>query len=220
MIKKTQLPDAIEQFALEMTTPETPVQRRLRERTAKMPNANMQIGRDQAAFFSMLVRFGGVRRALEVGTFTGYSALAVALALPEGGKLVACDVSREWTDIGRESWREAGVEGKIELRIGPASESLDQLLAEGAADSFDFAFIDADKGAYPGYYEQCLKLVRPGGLIALDNMLRRGEVVDASVNDEDTLIIRALNAAIRDDGRVDACLLTLGDGVMLARRRA
>jgi predicted O-methyltransferase YrrM len=199
MIKKTQLPDAIEQFALDMTTPETPVQRRLRERTAQMPNANMQIGRDQAAFFSILVRFAGVRRALEVGT---------------------CDISREWTGIGRESWREAGVEDKIELRIGPASESLDRLLAEGAADSFDFAFIDADKGGYPGYYEQCLKLVRPGGLIALDNMLRRGEVVDEKVNDPETLTIRALNAAIRDDRRVDACLLTLGDGVMLARRRA
>jgi predicted O-methyltransferase YrrM len=220
MIKKTRLPDAIEQFALEMSTPETPVQRRLRERTAQMPNANMQIGRDQAAFFSILARFAGVRRALEVGTFTGYSALAVALALPDDGKLVACDVSREWTDIGRESWREAGVEGKIELRIGPASESLDRLLAEGAGGSFDFAFIDADKGAYPGYYEQCLKLVRPGGLIALDNMLRRGEVVDETVNDPETRTIRALNAAIRDDRRVDACLLTLGDGVMLARRRA
>ncbi len=220
MGKRTLLPDEIEQYALEMVSPETRAQERLRVRTAPLERAEMQIGRDQAAFFSMLVRFAGVRRALEVGTFTGYSALAVALALPEGGKLVCCDRSEEWTAMAREAWSEAGVTERIELRLGPAVATLEALLAEGAAGTFDFAFIDADKAAYPGYYEQCLKLVRPGGLIALDNMLRHGDVVDASVNDEDTRAIRGLNEAIRADARVDACLLTLGDGVMFARRRA
>jgi caffeoyl-CoA O-methyltransferase len=156
---------------------------------------------------------------LEIGTFTGYSALSVALALPEDGQLIACDVSEEWTSIGRRYWQEAGVASRIDLRIGPALDTLAKLLQELGTSSFDFAFIDADKEAYDAYYEACLKLVRPNGLILLDNMIWSGQVADLNVQDEDTRTLRALNEKIRDDGRVEACLLTVGDGVMMARKR-
>ena len=212
-------PDAVERYVSEVVTKETPVQRRLREETAKLPLARMQIGPDQAALMALLIRLLGARRALEIGVFTGYSGLAVASALPDDGKLIACDVSEEWTRIARRYWQEAGVAGKIDLRLGPALETLAALQRVGAAESFDFAFIDADKENNDRYYEACLRLVRPGGLIAVDNTIWHGQVADPAVKDAETEAIRALNLKMRDDSRVDAVLLTVGDGVMLARKK-
>jgi len=219
LAKRSLTSDLVERYLGEVIARETPLQRRLRAETAALPNGGMQIGADQGAFFAMLVSLIGARRALEIGTFTGYSALAVASALPEDGILVACDVSDEWTRVARRYWTEAGVSSRIDLRLGPASETLASLLREGASTSFDFAFIDADKPAYDAYYEACLKLVRPGGLIAIDNVLWSGAVAEAEAHDADTDALRALNLKIRDDARVESCLLTVGDGVMLARKR-
>jgi predicted O-methyltransferase YrrM len=218
MGNRSLVPDAIERYVGEVITQETPLQRRLRAETAALPRGRMQIGPDQGALLALLVRLIGARRTLEVGTFTGYSALAVASALPEDGRLIACDVSEEWTAIARRYWQEAGVAGRIDLRLGPAAETL-ALLRDGGGGSFDFAFIDADKPSYDTYYEACLRLVRPGGLIAIDNTLWSGAVADPAKNDPDTAAIRALNLKVRDDRRVEACLLTVGDGVMLARKR-
>ena len=201
-------------------SPETPILRALRDETAALPQGGMQIGADQGAFMALLVRTIQARRCLEIGTFTGYSALVVASALPAEGTLVACDVSDEWTRIGRRYWRQAGVADRIDLRLGPALDTLAALERDEGADSFDFAFIDADKSGYDAYYEACLRLVRPGGLIAIDNTLWEGAVADASVHNADTDSIRAINLKIRDDRRVDAVLLTIGDGLTLARRRS
>jgi predicted O-methyltransferase YrrM len=212
------LPEAVERYALEHTT-ESDVARRLREETSRLPEGRMQIGPDQAAFFSLLVRAIDAHVCLEVGTFTGYSALAVASALPAEGRLIACDVSEEWTDIGRRYWQEAGVADRIDLIIGPASETLQELLESGLADGVDFAFIDADKPSTDAYFELCLKLVRPGGLIAVDNVIWSGRVADPAVDDPDTQALRAFNSRVRRDPRVDVSLLTIGDGVLLARRR-
>ncbi len=199
---------------------ETPVQVQLRKETAKLPQAKMQIGPDQAAFFSLLVRALGVHRAPEIGTFTGYSSLAVASALPADGRLVCCDASSEWTAVAGRYWREAGVETHIDLHLGPAAETLTTLLAKpGNAGSFDFAFIDAEKTGYDGYYEACLQLLRSGGVMALDNMLWGGAVADAARNDPDTVALRVLNTKVYADARVDASLLTIGDGVLLVRKR-
>jgi caffeoyl-CoA O-methyltransferase len=192
---------------------------RLRAETARLPAAGMQISPEQGQFMALLVRLLGARRCLEVGTFTGYSALACALALPPDGRLVTLDISPEWTAIARRHWLEAGVADRIELRLGPAAGSLLALLAEGAADSFDFAFIDADKTGYDGYYERVLQLVRPGGLIALDNVLWSGRVADPNAQDADTIALRALNRKLHADPRVDLSMLPLGDGLTLARRR-
>jgi predicted O-methyltransferase YrrM len=219
MGKRSLVSDAIERYVTETLTRETPLQRRLRAETAKMPGAQMQIGADQGALMALLVRLTGARRALEIGVFTGYSALAVAAALPEDGKLIACDVSEEWTRIARRYWEEAGLSGKIDLRLGPALETLARLLRDGGAESFDFAFIDADKENNDSYYEMCLRLVRPNGLIAVDNAIWSGRTADAAVHDAETEAIRALNLKMRDDPRVEAALLTVGDGVMLARKR-
>jgi O-methyltransferase len=166
-----------------------------------------------------LARLIGARRTLEIGTFTGLSALAVASALPPEGRLVACDVSEEWTRIARRYWAEAGLGSRIELRLGPAEDTLAALVREGAAASFDFAFIDADKPRYDAYYEGCLRLVRPGGVIALDNVLWSGAVADPGARDASTRALRAITRKIRDDARVEACFLTVGDGVLLARKR-
>ncbi|TME34233.1 MAG: methyltransferase domain-containing protein, partial [Chloroflexi bacterium] len=192
---------------------------RLRERTASLPEHGMQIAPEQGAFMALLVRAIGARRCLEVGTFTGYSSTAVALALPADGQVVCCDVSREWTDIAREAWAEAGVADRVELRLGPALETLDGLLADGAAGSFDFAFIDADKPNYDGYVERALRLVRSGGLIAIDNVLWSGRVADASVDDESSNAIRALNEKLATDARVDVAMVPIGDGLTLLRVR-
>lgn len=195
-------------------TRESLVARRLREETMSMPAARMITTADQAGFLAMLVKIMNARRVLEVGTFTGYSALAMAEALPTDGVLTACDVSREYTNIARRYWKEAGVEQKIDLRIGDAKATL-ATLPEGA---FDLMFIDADKTGYDAYYEAGLKLLCKGGLMAFDNMLWDGAVADETDNDRDTVALRALNTKIAADSRVDAALLTIADGMMLARK--
>ena len=163
-----------------------------------------------------LIRLMSAKRTLEIGTFTGYSALSVALALPEDGEIVACDISKEWTSIGKQKWEQAGVSHKIDLKLGPAVDTLDTLLQEGQQGSFDFAFIDADKANYPAYYEKCLKLVRKGGVIAIDNVLWGGSVIDSKRNDEDTKAIRELNDFIINDERVSISMVPIGDGLTLA----
>ena len=213
------LPAAVESYVCETIARETPLQKRLRAETATLPQAGMQIGADLGALLALIVRAIGARRAIEIGTFTGYSALAVAAALPADGRLIACDVSAEWTAIGRRYWAEAGVTARIDLRIAPALDTLAQLRREKGAGTFDFAFIDADKTSYDAYYEGCLELLRAGGLIALDNMLWSGAVADPAKTDATTHALRALNAKIAADPRVEASLLTIGDGVMLARKR-
>ena len=206
-------------YVLANSLREPPVLARLREETAKLPMAGMQIGPDQGQFMRLLVELIGARRAVEVGTFTGYSSLSVALALPADGTLVACDISEEYTAIARRYWVEAGVAERIDLRLGPALETLDGLIADGGTGAYEFAFIDADKTNYDGYYERCLTLMRPGGLIAIDNVLWGGAVADDSNQTPDTLAIRALNAKIHEDKRVSISLATVGDGLMLARKR-
>jgi len=191
----------------------------LRAETATLPNASMQISPEQGRLMMLLVELIGCRRALEIGTFTGYSALCVASAMPSDGRLTACDLSEEWTAIARRYWSQAGIADKIDLRIGPALDTLDALLADGAGASFDFAFIDADKSNYMNYYERVLNLLRPGGLLAIDNAFWSGRVADANVNDESTVAIRTLNRALCDDQRVTTSLVPIGDGLMLARRR-
>ena len=218
-MSRSLLPEAVERYVTRDVTRETPLQKRLRAETARLPQGGMQIGADQGALLAFLVRTIGAKHALEIGTFTGYSALAVAAALPADGKLICCDVSEAWTAVARRYWREAGVARRIELRLAPATETLAALRSELGSGALDFAFIDADKASYGAYYEACLDLVRPGGLIALDNMLWSGQVADPHAHDSDTDALRALNARIRADARVDACLLTVGDGVMLVRKR-
>ncbi len=213
------LPDDLYEYLLDVSLREPPVMRRLREKTASLENARMQIGPEQGQLMALLVELIGARNVLEVGTFTGYSALAVARALPDDGHLVACDVSEEWTAIGLPYWEEAGVAHKIDLRLAPAAETLDALLAEGHAATFDFAFIDADKTAYDAYYERALELIRSGGLIALDNTLWEGKVVDPAVTDADTEAIRAINAKLVRDERVTMSLVPIGDGLTLVRKR-
>jgi predicted O-methyltransferase YrrM len=218
MIKRSLLPDAVERYVAQVTTKETEIQQRLRKETEKLPNATMQLGPDQGAFLAWLAQLIRARYALEIGTFTGFSALTVAMALPPGGKLVACDISEEWTSVGKPYWREAGVAEKIDLRIGPAVETLEKLKNEFGKNSFDLAFIDADKAAYDLYYEACLELVRADGIIALDNVLRGGDIADRKVNDRVTRSMRELNLKIRDDKRVSSVMLTLGDGITVVRK--
>ncbi|HEY0104434.1 MAG TPA: class I SAM-dependent methyltransferase [Rhizomicrobium sp.] len=210
--------DALIAYLGETGARETPAQIRCREETLKHPAAIMQIAPEEGAFLQVLAKLTGARRYLEIGVFTGYSALAVALALPADGTVVALDVSQEFTDLARGYWREAGIDGKIDLRLGPAVEALDKMIAAGDA-PFDFVFIDADKPAYDAYYERALKLVRTGGLIAIDNALFFGRVAEPDAVDEHTSAIRALNAKIHDDPRVDLALVPIGDGVMLALKR-
>jgi caffeoyl-CoA O-methyltransferase len=217
--RPTELTDALHEYLLANSLREPPILARLREETAKLPMANMQIGPEQGQFMRLLVELIGAKRAIEVGTFTGYSALSVAMALPKDGKLIACDISEAYTAIARRFWAEAGLADRIDLRLAPALETLDGLLAGGGAGTFDFAFIDADKEGYDGYYERCLALLRPGGLIAIDNVLWDGNVADDSDQSADTRAIRAINAKVAKDDRVTISLVPIGDGLTLARKR-
>jgi predicted O-methyltransferase YrrM len=211
--------DELQAYLLDVGVREPEVLRRLREETNALPQHDMQIAPEQGAFMAMLVTLLGARRCIEVGTFTGYSSTAVALALPADGSLLCCDVSTEWTDIARRYWAEAGVDGKIELRIGPGVETLDNLISSGARDTFDFAFVDADKRGYGAYYDRLLQLVRPGGVIAFDNVFYGGEVLDPEPADDDLATIQQLNRALATDERVDISMLPLADGLTLVRRR-
>ena len=193
---------------------------KLREETANLPSGSMQVSPEQGQFLGLLARTLNAKDAIEIGVFTGYSSLMVALALPSDGSLVACDISEEYTEIARRYWREAGVATKIDLRLGPALATLDQIIADGYAENFDFIFIDADKQNYDAYYERALVLLRHGGIVAIDNVLWRGRVIDPAVNDADTKAIRALNAKLAKDERVCISMLPIGDGVTLALKRA
>lgn len=220
MSRKTiEIDDDLYDYLLRVSLRETEIMRRLRDETAVLPSANMQIAPEQAQLLGLLVELIGARRCLEIGTFTGYSTLAVAAALPADGTVVACDVSDEWTQIARRYWQEAGVLEKIDLRLAPAADTLQALVADGKAGTFDFALIDADKENYGRYYELCLKLLRPGGLVAVDNVLWHGRVIDRSVADDETTAIRQLNSALCVDSRVSLSLVPIGDGMTLARKR-
>lgn len=212
------LTDDLYDYLLKSSLRETEVMARLREETNGMRGAGMQISPDQGQFMALLVQLMGAKRCLEIGTFTGYSTLAVAQALPADGLIVACDVNAETTAVARRYWTEAGVAGRIDLRLAPALETLDALIAEGQAGSYDFSFIDADKSNYDSYYERSLELLRPGGLIVVDNVLWDGAVIDSTRSDADTESIRALNAKISQDQRVTCAMLSVGDGVMLAHK--
>ncbi len=207
------------QYALDVSLRDSDIKKRLREETAALPEGRMQITPEQGQFMALLISLMGARQVLEVGIFTGYSALCMAEALPEDGRIVACDINDEWTAIGKRYWREAGVAEKIDLWIDDANTSLDRLLQNGQQGAFDLVFIDADKSSYDTYYEKSLQLLRTGGLIMVDNALWGGRVVDDSVQDEDTRSIRKLNTKIRDDQRVEASLILVGDGLYLARKR-
>ena len=216
-IRTVQINDAIGRYLEGSYAHEDDIWRDLRSETAQLPAAGMQIGADQARLLAWLVRLICARRALEIGTFTGASALAVARALPEDGTLVACDVSAQWTEIARRHWIKAGVRQKIDLRLAPALDTLGQLAREGQP-PFDFAFIDADKEPVQEYFEKTLELLRPGGVIAVDNTLWGGAVADPTINDAETTAIRRFNASVASDSRVDATLLTVGDGVTLIHK--
>jgi predicted O-methyltransferase YrrM len=209
--------DKLYDYMLSVSLREPHVLRELRVDTAQDENANMQIAPEQGQFMALLVKMLGARRTLDIGVYTGYSSLCIGLALPREGRVVACDINREWTDMAKRYWRRAGVEEKIELHLGPAQQTLEGLLGKGR-DSFDFAFIDADKINYDVYYEYCLQLIRSGGLIAIDNVLWDGAVADAAKNDDDTMAIRALNRKIHADPRVEISLVPIADGLVLARK--
>jgi len=220
MSKKTLgLNDQLYDYLLSVSLREPEILRQLRQETNSHPQATMQIAPEQGQFMALLVQLMGATKTLEVGVFTGYSSLCVALALPPTGKIVACDVSEEYTRIARRYWQAAGVADKIELRLAPALETLDQLLAEDQAETFDFAFIDADKANYEGYYERSLQLVRPGGLIAIDNVLWSGRVADPEVQNNSTSAIRALNDKLYRDQRISLSLVPIADGLTLALKR-
>jgi predicted O-methyltransferase YrrM len=214
-----QVTDAVYEYLVHATLREPPILAKLREETAKMPNADLQIAPEQGQLMALLVELVGARRAIELGVFTGYSSLAVALALPDDGHLFACDVSEQYTRVARRYWKEAGVEHKIQLELAPALQTLAGLVQGGHKGTLDFAFIDADKTAYDAYYERCLELLRPGGLIVIDNVLRHGDVADRGQDDDGLRVIRALNEKIRGDDRVTMSLLPVADGLMLARKR-
>jgi predicted O-methyltransferase YrrM len=217
--KSIGLPDEVQDYVLRWGLHEPEILARLRAETASHPRAQMQIAPEQGEILAMLVELLDARRCLEIGTFTGYSSLAVALALPEDGRIVCCDVSEEYTSVARRYWAEAGVAHKVDLRLGPAVETLDTLLAEGAEGTFDLAFIDADKPSYPAYWERCLELVRSGGLVVLDNVLWGGAVADESATDPSTVTMRRVNEAIASDPRVRHLMLAIADGMTIARRR-
>lgn len=211
--------DPLYDYLLGASLREPVLLKRLRDETAKHPRATMQISPEQGQFMQLLTKLINARRCIEVGVFTGYSSLCVALALPKDGYILACDVSEEFTAVARRYWKEAGVEARIELRLAPALETLDARIEAGEAGNYDLAFIDADKSNYAGYYERILKLLRPGGLVLVDNVLWSGAVIDAKDKSEDTVAIRAFNEALWKDERVDLSMLPVGDGLTLARKR-
>jgi len=214
------LDDRLYDYLLDVSLREDPILARLRAETSGLAEANMQIAPEQGQFMALLVQLMGARRCLEVGTFTGYSALVVAQALPADGQLIALDVSEEWTSIARRYWAEAGVADRIELRLGPAADAMHRLLDDRHSESFDFIFVDADKTGYRAYCGLALELLRPGGLLLLDNVLWGGRVVDPAINDADTRAIRELNEWLGQEERVDLSLVPIGDGLTLARKRA
>lgn len=216
--RSLQIDDVLYRYLIDHSIREHPAQAALRAATASHPHAGMQISPEQGQFMALLVKLLGVRNAIEIGVFTGYSALTVALALPDDGRLLACDISDEYTRVGRPFWQDAGVAHKIELKLAPAIETLDAQLAAGNAGRFDFAFIDADKTGYDAYVERCLLLLRQGGLIAIDNTLWGGSVAQPA-SDADTLALQQLNAKLYHDERIDLSLLPIGDGLTLARKR-
>ena len=213
------LTDTLYDYLLSVSLRETDLQRRLREETSTLSMARMQISPEQGQFMALIARLVAARRCLEVGVFTGYSSLAVALALPEDGRIVACDVSEEWTAIARRYWAAAGVADRIDLRLAPAIDTLDALIAAGDAGTYDLAFIDADKTSYLAYYERALVLLRPGGLLMTDNTLWSGRVADPEVGDADTVALRHYNEHLHRDARIDLSLVPIGDGLTLARKR-
>jgi len=213
------LNDELQQYVLDHSLRESPLLAQMREETAQLPERNMQIAPEQGQFMAMMARLIGARRYIEVGTFTGYSALAVTLAMPEDGRTIACDVSREWTDIAQRYWQRAGVADRIMLELRPALKTLEELLVSGCEDTFDLAFIDADKTGYIDYFERCHELVRPGGLIMIDNTLWDGRVVDSGEQDEDTRAIRTFNEYLRDREEIDLSIVPIGDGLTLVRKR-
>jgi predicted O-methyltransferase YrrM len=213
------LDDRLYDYLKSVSLHEPDILAQLRQETAQHPMGRMQIAPEQGQFMALLVKLMGAKKALEVGVFTGYSSLVVALALPEDGKLVACDVSHEYTTIARRYWQDAGVADKIDLHIAPALETLDRLLENGEAETFDLAFIDADKSNYSNYYERSLALVRPGGLIAIDNVLWSGRVADSQVQDKQTQAIRAFNQALHADDRILLSLVPIADGLTLAVKK-
>jgi predicted O-methyltransferase YrrM len=217
-LRSLNLDDTLYQYLLDHSLREQPEQTALREATRTHPRAQMQISPEQGQFMALLVKLIGARRCIEVGVFTGYSALSVALALPADGRVLACDISDEFTAVGKPFWQRAGVAHKIDLRLAPALHTLDASLAAVEAGHYDFAFIDADKTGYDDYYERCLRLLRPGGLVAIDNVLWGGAVAHAA-DSADTRALQALNDKLHRDERIDLSMLPLGDGVSLARKR-
>lgn len=218
-LRTVQMTESLYHYYKQVGYREPAVLARLREETSSMPSAGMQISPEQGQFMALLIELLGVQKVIEIGTFTGYSALRMAMALPDDGKLIACDVSPEWTSIGKRYWEEAGVAEKIDLRLAPALETLDRLLAEGNQGAFDFVFIDADKTNVNQYYERALLLLRVGGVIAIDNVLWGGSVADLSDQEPDTVALRHINATIQGDERVTHSLVPIGDGLTLARKR-
>ena len=220
MSRRTEkLTDELYEYLLSISLREPDLLRRLRDETGKLEDGRMQISPDQGQFMALLVELLGARNVLELGAFTGYSALVMALALPDDGRVLTCDINRERTEVAQKYWDESGLGHKINLHIGPASETLEMLLVNGQAENFDFAFIDADKASLDLYYELCLKLVRPGGLIAVDNTLWHGKVIDPQAIDPDTEAIRAINAKLKVDQRVSLSVIPVGDGLALVRKR-
>ena len=220
MLNRTVITPALYDYLFDVSLREPDVLRRLREETSRMPEAEMLIPPEQGQFLNLLVQAIGARKTLEVGVFTGYSALWTALGLPADGLLVGCDINESWAGIAERYWREAGVSDRVDMRLGPAIETLDCMLRDSQGGTFDFIFIDADKASYVEYYERALRLIRPGGLIAIDNVLRSGEVLDPKIDEPGTVAVRKLNEMLHHDERIVLSMLPIADGINLAIRRA